>query len=164
MLAHANLPLKFWNEAFRTSIYLINRLPTIVLKSKTPIEALFHVKHDYSVLRTLGCTCYPNIWSYNCHKLQSKFTQCIFLGYDLNNKGYKCLDPTNRTYISKYVIFYEYLFPSMTTATPFSKPTITAATFEDFFQPSAIIPQVPHVVPLTPASMVVAPPTQYFLG
>lgn len=34
------------------------------------------------------------------------------MGYSLNHKGYKCLDPqTNRTYISHHVLFDEGSFP-----------------------------------------------------
>lgn len=36
LLAQASMPLKFWDEAFATSVYLINRLPTPVLQSVSP--------------------------------------------------------------------------------------------------------------------------------
>ena len=56
LLANASLPLTFWDEAFRTSVYLINRLPTPKLSGKSPIELLFKTKPDYSTLRVFGCT------------------------------------------------------------------------------------------------------------
>ena len=31
LLAHASMPLKFWDEAFITATYLINRLPSKVI-------------------------------------------------------------------------------------------------------------------------------------
>lgn len=40
-LAQASMPPKYWDEAFRTSVYLIKRLPTITLKGMSPLEALF---------------------------------------------------------------------------------------------------------------------------
>lgn len=43
LLANASMPLKFWDEAFRTSVYLINRLPSAPLHGVTPIEALLKV-------------------------------------------------------------------------------------------------------------------------
>jgi len=40
-LHHASLPLKFWDSAFCTALYLINRLPTISLKFEIPYHVLF---------------------------------------------------------------------------------------------------------------------------
>jgi hypothetical protein len=38
--------------------------------------------------------------------------QCIFLGYNLNNKGYLCLDYlTRQVYVTPHVVFYETQFP-----------------------------------------------------
>jgi histone deacetylase 1/2 len=42
LLAHASMPLKFWDEAFVTATYLINRLPSKVINDQTPLEHLFH--------------------------------------------------------------------------------------------------------------------------
>jgi hypothetical protein len=36
LLAHAHIPLKYWDEAFLAATYLINRLPTKVLCFSTP--------------------------------------------------------------------------------------------------------------------------------
>ena len=54
--AYASMPLKYWDEAFRTSVYLNNRLPTSVLHHKTPLETLFNISLDYS-LKIFGCSC-----------------------------------------------------------------------------------------------------------
>jgi histone deacetylase 1/2 len=57
LLAHSSLPLRFWDEAFLTACYLINRMPTSVLQKDTPIHRLFKVDPDYSFLRIFGCAC-----------------------------------------------------------------------------------------------------------
>jgi hypothetical protein len=112
LLAHASMPLKFWDEAFLTVIFLINRLPTLVLHHMSPIEKLFSTKHAYSFLRTFGCACWPHLRPYNTHKLAFRSKQCTFLGYSTNHKGYKCLDiSTGRVYISRDVVFDETIFP-----------------------------------------------------
>jgi hypothetical protein len=41
LLAHASMPLKFWDEAFYMAAYLINRTPTKLLGT-TPLEHLYN--------------------------------------------------------------------------------------------------------------------------
>jgi histone deacetylase 1/2 len=61
LLAHASMPLKFWDEAFLTAVFLINRLPSRVINNETPFFRV-HAKHpDYSFLKTFGCACWPNM-------------------------------------------------------------------------------------------------------
>jgi hypothetical protein len=73
---------------------------------------LFNQSPDYLFLKTFGCACWPNLRPYNTHKLQPRSSQCVFLGYSLLHKGYKCLHlPSNRLYISRDVIFDEPTFP-----------------------------------------------------
>jgi histone deacetylase 1/2 len=80
LLSHASMPLKFWDEAFVTAAYLINRVPSWVINFETPLERLFSIKPDYSALRTFGCACWPNLRPYQAHKLSFRSKQCVFLG------------------------------------------------------------------------------------
>jgi hypothetical protein len=41
LLAHASMPLKYWDEAFLAATYLINLLPTKILDFSSPLERLF---------------------------------------------------------------------------------------------------------------------------
>jgi hypothetical protein len=112
ILAHASMPLKYWDEAFLVATYIINLIPTKVLAYDTPIHKLLGATPDYSSFRVFGCACWPNLRSYNSHKLQLRSTRCAFLGYSNMHKGYKCLDiSTGRIYISQDVIFDESIFP-----------------------------------------------------
>ncbi|WVZ90565.1 hypothetical protein U9M48_036856 [Paspalum notatum var. saurae] len=112
LLAHASMPLKFWDEAFIAATYLINRVPSKVINFSTPLECLFNQKPDYSLLRVFGCACWPNLRPYNKHKLEFRSKQCVFLGYSNSHKGFKCLDVSSgRVYISRDVIFDEEVFP-----------------------------------------------------
>jgi histone deacetylase 1/2 len=112
ILAHASMPLKYWDEAFLTAVFLINRLPSQVIDGATPLERLTGKQTDYSFLRTFGCACWPNLCPYNKHKLQFRSRRCVFLGYSNFHKGFKCLDPSEgRIYISRDVVFDEHVFP-----------------------------------------------------
>jgi hypothetical protein len=112
LLAHASMPLTFWDEAFVAATYLINRLPSKVIHDSTPLERLFDQKLDYSFLRVFGCACWPHLRPYNSHKLQFRSKQCVFFGYSSMHRGYKCLKVSNgRVYMSRDVTFDEEVFP-----------------------------------------------------
>ena len=54
LLAQSRLPKKFWVDAFLTSIFIINRLPTKVLNFSSPFECLFHLPPDLAIFVPLG--------------------------------------------------------------------------------------------------------------
>jgi hypothetical protein len=111
-MAHASMPLKYWDEAFLASTYLINHLPTKVLDFSSPLEVLFKEKPNYSGMRTFGYACWPNLRPFNTHKLQFHSKQCVFLGYSNLHKGFKCLNiAEGRVYISHDVVFDETVYP-----------------------------------------------------
>ena len=57
LMATASMPLKYWDEAFTTKCFLINRLPSPVLQNKSPFEKLFNLLPDYNFLKVFGCAC-----------------------------------------------------------------------------------------------------------
>jgi transposase InsO family protein len=112
LLAHASMPLKFWDEAFLTAVFLINRLPSKAINNETPFFRIHNKHPDYSFLKTFGCACWPNMRPYNSRKLEFRSKRCVFLGYSHKHKGYKCLDPSvGRVYVSRDVVFDEHVFP-----------------------------------------------------
>lgn len=55
-LADSGLHHRFWAEAVRTSVYLINRMPTRSLPNgKMPFEMVFDKKPDLTQVKTFGC-------------------------------------------------------------------------------------------------------------
>ena len=111
LLAQATLPIKFWWDSFHTATYIINRLPTNVLSMKSPYEAIFHLKPYYKFLKTFGCSCFPFLRDYNKHKFSFHSSKFVFIGYSPLHKGYKCLHPSRKIYISSHVLFDESSFP-----------------------------------------------------
>jgi hypothetical protein len=106
------MTLKYWDEAFLIVTYLINRMPSHVIKGDTPYFRVFKEPPNYNFLRIFGCACWTNLRPYNAHKLQFYSKKCVFLGYSTLHKRYKCLDlSTGRIYTSQNVIFYEQVFP-----------------------------------------------------
>ena len=165
LLANASVPFSYWDEAFLTSTYLINCLPSLVTKNKSPLEILYHKTPDYNFLKTFGCACWPHLRPYNTHKFDFRSKRCVFLGYSLHHKGYKCLDlSTNRMYIARNVIFDETQFPFSTTSStshsgPTSSPLISLPPLQNF---TATSPQPPHISVPNP-SFNTNPPTSPLL-
>jgi hypothetical protein len=55
LLSHATMPLKFWDEAIATVVYLINRTRSKILDFSTPLERLFNKKTQTTCsLKLLG--------------------------------------------------------------------------------------------------------------
>ncbi|XP_010495533.1 PREDICTED: uncharacterized protein LOC104772640 [Camelina sativa] len=80
--------------------------------SKSPHEALFAQKPDYSALRVFGSVCYQTLRAYGNNKFDPKSLKCVFLGYNEKYKGYQCIyPPTGRVYISRHVLFDENAYP-----------------------------------------------------
>jgi histone deacetylase 1/2 len=69
LLVQAQIPLRFWDEAFNTACYLINRMPSRTINNDTPIHKLFKTQPDYSLLKVFGCACWPNLGAYIDKKL-----------------------------------------------------------------------------------------------
>jgi len=111
MLSQASMSLEYWDHAVTSSVYLINRLPSSAIQNEGPFQKLFHKLPDYKFLKFFGCACFPLLRPYNQHKLQPRSRECVFLGYSLSHKGYKCLAADGRIYVSKDDVFNELKFP-----------------------------------------------------
>ena len=109
LLLHANVPLRFWGDAILTACYLINRMPSSVLKDQVPYSFVYPNAPLFSISpRTFGCTCFVHDFTPGKDKLSSRAVKCVFLGYSRTQKGYKCFSPDLRRYIiSADVTFFE---------------------------------------------------------
>ena len=47
LMGHSNTPFKYWNFAFETTVFLINRMPTQSLQNQIPFELLYNKNPDY---------------------------------------------------------------------------------------------------------------------
>ena len=108
-----NVPKLFWGEAVITAAYLINRMPSRVLKFQTPCQTLlksFPTTRLISIVppKIFGCSVFVHINQQHRSKLDPRSLKCIFLGYSANKKGYKCYSPvTRKFYNSMDVTFFE---------------------------------------------------------
>ncbi|GJT96875.1 retrovirus-related pol polyprotein from transposon RE1 [Tanacetum coccineum] len=130
MLFHAHVPASYWVDAFSSATYIINRLPTKLLGNHSPFELLYSRLPNYTNFRAFGCLVYPYLRDYSAHKLAPRSIPCVFIGYNPQYKGYKCLDPdSSRIYITRHARFDEVTFPFASTANPNALSTLQLCTF-----------------------------------
>lgn len=128
LLAQSSLSTKFWVDSFLTSVYLINRLLTKVLENESPFNKLHSKQLDYSLFKVFGSLRYPLLRPYDQHKPSFCSKPCIFLGYSLNQRGYRCFElQSQKVYISRHVMFDEMKFPAKDMPVSTSSCKITAA-------------------------------------
>lgn len=77
----------------------------------SPFEKLYQLKLDYKILKSFGCSCFPNIRPYNTHKFDFHTIKCVFIGYSPIHKGYKCLSSSGKIYVARDMVFDENTYP-----------------------------------------------------
>ena len=109
MLNEKKMPDYFWAEAIATTVYIMNRTPTTAVHGMMPKEKYTGKRLDSSHLKVFGCIAYVHIPNERRTKLDPpKAEKCIFIGYSLQQKGYRCYNPsTRRMQVSRDVVFDE---------------------------------------------------------
>uniref|UniRef100_A0A2N9EUA1 phosphoenolpyruvate carboxykinase (ATP) n=1 Tax=Fagus sylvatica TaxID=28930 RepID=A0A2N9EUA1_FAGSY len=88
LMLQMHVPKSFWADAVLTATYLLNRMPSRVLKGKSPFEILFADKSPFSVpLKVFGCVSFVHNLNPSRDKLDPRAHKCIFLGYSRTQKG-----------------------------------------------------------------------------
>jgi hypothetical protein len=86
----------------------MNQTPTAAVHGMTPEEKFTGKKPDVSHLRVFGCIAYVHVPDEKRSKLDPKAEKCIFIGYSLEQKGYRCFNPsTRKLQVSRDVVFDE---------------------------------------------------------
>uniref|UniRef100_A0A803LPC8 Reverse transcriptase Ty1/copia-type domain-containing protein n=1 Tax=Chenopodium quinoa TaxID=63459 RepID=A0A803LPC8_CHEQI len=117
LLAHGSPESQLWMwhrrlEAIATSTYLTNRLPSKPLDYQTPLDTLSsHVTipsvHSLPP-RVFGCVVYVHLPKRARNKLEPRAIKCVFIGYGIYQKGYRCYDPIQkRVYTTLDCEFFE---------------------------------------------------------
>jgi hypothetical protein len=99
MRLHVGLPLKFWADVVDIFFYLIKRGPSSSLDGRILEEAWAGKKVNYSFLKNFGCEAFVHIDKENITKLELKSKKCTFIGYIVNDFGYRLWDYENKKII-----------------------------------------------------------------
>ena len=89
MRLHVGFPLHMWVKDVNTTVYLINRGPYTPLGCGILEKAWIGKKLSYSFLKTFGCEAFAHIDSKNRTKMEAKSKKCVFVGYGINEFGYR---------------------------------------------------------------------------
>jgi len=102
VLFHSHLSPRFWVDAFSsTAAYIINWLPTPLLRGNSSFELLYDYTPHYDNFHPFGCRVYPYLRDYMPNKLSPCSIPCIFFFVIVwLIKGSAILIPPSLSYIS----------------------------------------------------------------
>lgn len=99
LMFQSGISLDFWGDCVLTASFLINKLPSKVLKDQSPYQKLTSKVPDYHSLKTFGCLCNSSTSSSHKTKSDPRARACVFLGYPNDYKGYKLLDIETHSFL-----------------------------------------------------------------
>jgi len=149
-------------------VFLINRVPTPLLKQKFPYQLLYGSLPDIHSFKVFGCLCFASTLLAHRSKLQSRARKSVFLGYKSGTKGYVLYDlDTREIFVSRNVVFHELILPYNTlTPSPTSNwqyhspsPTITEPVSPSLSLSLSPTQSTDHIIHPLPASTINSSPT-----
>ncbi|SGY11774.1 BQ5605_C011g06268 [Microbotryum silenes-dioicae] len=113
MLHQSGLSHALWAEALATYVYVKNRSPHSANSGVTPHTRWHGSKPSAGHLRVFGCRAWKAATTKARSKLDPRGIPLVFVGYDLESKGYRLFDPaTRQVFKSRSVTFFEDEFPA----------------------------------------------------
>ncbi|URE48637.1 hypothetical protein MUK42_14927 [Musa troglodytarum] len=104
----AKLPKRFWDEALKTAVDVINLSPYTALDADVAEHVWSGQEVFYKHLRVFGCRAFAYIPDNERSKLDGKTKECIFLGYSHDQFGYRLWDPEKqKVFRSRDVVLFE---------------------------------------------------------
>ncbi|RVW67425.1 Retrovirus-related Pol polyprotein from transposon TNT 1-94 [Vitis vinifera] len=97
MINHFTLLESLWGEAVKTTVYILNRVPSKAV-AKTPYELWTSKKPSIRYLHVWGCPVEARPYKPNEKKLDSRTMSCYFVGYSERSRGFKFYDPSSRSF------------------------------------------------------------------
>ena len=115
MLLRSGLPVDFWWDAYETSNFITNRLPTkTAFGYQTPFEGIFGEIPDLSLLRVWGCKTYLKIpKNYLRKDWREKCTSGYLMGYSVEGEmGYKIYVPELKEIVTGVNCLFNEVIPT----------------------------------------------------
>lgn len=142
----SHIPSRFWGNCVLTAVYLINRLPSVLLNGKSPYEMMYQRPPNLDHLRVFGCLCFATTLPRG-DKFAARAKRAVFIGYSSTQKGYKLYDLETKTvFISRDVIFRENIFPFQGDQSQDSLPLLSP-----FLQDASVLSD--HIIDVLPTAV-----------
>lgn len=117
------LPINMWTFSTQHVVRIINRLPTCLLKYKSPYEMLYQEPPLIIHLKVFGCLCYAYSLLAHRSKFYARARNFIFLSFKDGTKGYILYNiNSHNIFFSIHVMLYETRFPFKTHESTSSSP------------------------------------------
>ena len=100
LLFQSNIPLVYRSDCVLTDAFLINRLPSHLLKNLSPYECLTGKTPTYNQFKTFSCLCYASTLLKDRNKCSPRALPCIFLGYPTGYKRVQTIRHVSQYYIA----------------------------------------------------------------
>ena len=108
LLKTRGVPNFCWAEAVTVAVYILNMSPTKAMPEKTPFEVWYGYPPSTSHIRVFGCVAYALKSQQDKKKFDDKSEKCVFIGYSVESKAYRLLNPTTgKVFVCRNVKFNE---------------------------------------------------------
>jgi len=98
MISHSSLLESLLEEAVKTVVYILNRVPSKVV-NKISYELWTKKKPNIKNLHIWDCPAKARPYRPHERRLDSRTISCYFVGYDECSRGYKFYNPTSRSFL-----------------------------------------------------------------
>lgn len=105
-LSEAKLLGMFWGEALYTLAYIYNISPSSALQNDVLDMFLYGKEPSYNHLCAFGYKAFVHILKDERPKLEVKIKQCVLLGYDQDEFGYRLYDPVEQKLVKRRVVVF----------------------------------------------------------
>lgn len=107
LMLQSIVPSNYWGECVLKATYLINRIPSRVIKGKSSYQVIFRELPTYAEFKIFGCLCYAFTLAQNKKIFKRRTKSCVFLGILRDRRR---INPWNQTLeISYYLEMYIFM-------------------------------------------------------
>lgn len=163
LMMQSSVPKYLWSYAVMHAVYLINRMPSLILQQMSPYQLLNGNLPKLDDLKVFCCLCYASTYVAGRTKFDKRARKCVYLGFQTHMKGAVVYDVHSKSVVvSRNVVFHELIFPYKdsfpATQTHCWEPTSSGLASSPTHLPNTLHPTPPTLDTHPPESQHSEPP------